>query len=253
MSKYPTRSNASFGSDQPADRTLTVSPEPPAAGRSHAAAIHHEVSQQTLGPGLGLGVNVEKANSATRRGSEDIYDATPRLDGFVAQGQGQGQGEGEGGDTRNEGGKGRGSADDGVDGGVGIGIAGGAVAAAGAAASDGAAAVTGDNMSFSDGTDDSELDENNNNNSNGNSNNAVAEGGYSGGDSKGEDNITPPKPTAPSTMNLEPEEKILVDLPVELAAVNDDDDDDGMPMMTATSYPGQEWNPYGAGEFGDWE
>ncbi|KAI5860967.1 hypothetical protein GGS23DRAFT_598854 [Durotheca rogersii] len=49
----------------------------------------------------------------------------------------------------------------------------------------------------------------------------------------------------------EPEEKILVDQPAELAAVNDDDD--GIPMMSATSYPGQEWNPYGAGEFGDWE
>lgn len=49
----------------------------------------------------------------------------------------------------------------------------------------------------------------------------------------------------------EPEEKILVDQPVELAAVNDDDD--GIPMMSATSYPGQEWNPYGAGEFGDWD
>ncbi|KAI2627129.1 hypothetical protein GGS21DRAFT_545817 [Xylaria nigripes] len=49
----------------------------------------------------------------------------------------------------------------------------------------------------------------------------------------------------------EQEEKILVDMPVELAAVRDDDD--GAPMMSATSYPGQEWNPYGAGEFGDWE
>ncbi|KAI1502082.1 hypothetical protein F5X99DRAFT_172362 [Biscogniauxia marginata] len=53
------------------------------------------------------------------------------------------------------------------------------------------------------------------------------------------------------TLNMEPEEKILVDQPVELAAVNDDDD--GIPMMSATSYPGQEWNPYGAGEFGDWD
>ncbi|RYP45261.1 hypothetical protein DL768_008377 [Monosporascus sp. mg162] len=50
---------------------------------------------------------------------------------------------------------------------------------------------------------------------------------------------------------VEPEEKILVDEPVELAAVNDDDD--GIPVMSATSYPGQEWNPYGAGEFGDWD
>ncbi|RYP29720.1 hypothetical protein DL767_006595 [Monosporascus sp. MG133] len=55
----------------------------------------------------------------------------------------------------------------------------------------------------------------------------------------------------PRLTPVEPEEKILVDEPVELAAVNDDDD--GIPVMTATSYPGQEWNPYGAGEFGDWE
>ncbi|KAI2463013.1 hypothetical protein F4781DRAFT_441282 [Annulohypoxylon bovei var. microspora] len=51
--------------------------------------------------------------------------------------------------------------------------------------------------------------------------------------------------------NMDSEEKILVEQPVELAAVNDDDD--GIPVMSATSYPGQEWNPYGAGEFGDWE
>ncbi|KAK8023826.1 hypothetical protein PG993_011892 [Apiospora rasikravindrae] len=50
----------------------------------------------------------------------------------------------------------------------------------------------------------------------------------------------------------EPEEKILVDQPVELAAAPDDLDD-GIPVMSATSYPGQEWNPYGYGEFGDFE
>lgn len=50
---------------------------------------------------------------------------------------------------------------------------------------------------------------------------------------------------------LEPEEKILVDQPVELAAVSHDYDN--VPMMSATSYPGQEWNPYGAGEFGDFD
>ncbi|RYP77506.1 hypothetical protein DL771_001079 [Monosporascus sp. 5C6A] len=55
----------------------------------------------------------------------------------------------------------------------------------------------------------------------------------------------------PRPAPVEPEEKILVDQPVELAAVNDDDD--GIPVMTATSYPGQEWNPYSAGEFGDWD
>lgn len=59
----------------------------------------------------------------------------------------------------------------------------------------------------------------------------------------------PPAPV--QTMVMEPEEKILVDQPVELAAVNDDGDD--LPTMSATSYPGQEWNPYGAGEFGDFD
>ncbi|KAK7973685.1 hypothetical protein PG989_015533 [Apiospora arundinis] len=53
-------------------------------------------------------------------------------------------------------------------------------------------------------------------------------------------------------VHVEPEEKILVDQPVELAAAPDDLDD-GMPVMSATSYPGQEWNPYGYGEFGDFE
>ncbi|KAI0010474.1 hypothetical protein F4779DRAFT_577677 [Xylariaceae sp. FL0662B] len=59
------------------------------------------------------------------------------------------------------------------------------------------------------------------------------------------------QPQATVVIHTEPEEKILVDQPVELAAVNDDDD--GVPVMSATSYPGQEWNPYGAGEFGDWD
>lgn len=56
----------------------------------------------------------------------------------------------------------------------------------------------------------------------------------------------------PSATPAEPEEKILVDQPVELAAAPDDLDD-GIPVMSATSYPGQEWNPYGYGEFGDFE
>ncbi|KAK8067686.1 hypothetical protein PG996_006798 [Apiospora saccharicola] len=55
-----------------------------------------------------------------------------------------------------------------------------------------------------------------------------------------------------SAAHAEPEEKILVDQPVELAAAPDDLDD-GIPVMSATSYPGQEWNPYGYGEFGDFE
>lgn len=69
-------------------------------------------------------------------------------------------------------------------------------------------------------------------------------------DSGSEESTTPPLQQRQIPMNMEPEEKILVDQPVELAAVNDDD---GVPAMSATSYPGQEWNPYAAGEFGDWE
>ncbi|KAI1372432.1 hypothetical protein F4677DRAFT_449335 [Hypoxylon crocopeplum] len=69
------------------------------------------------------------------------------------------------------------------------------------------------------------------------------------GSESSSENPTPPP--GHIQMHMEPEEKILVDQPVELAAVNDDDD--GIPVMSATSYPGQEWNPYGAGEFGDWE
>lgn len=75
--------------------------------------------------------------------------------------------------------------------------------------------------------------------------------GGEGGEAKDAAGVSPPQQPIPLMTNAEPEEKILVDQPVELAAVNDDDD--GIPMMTATSYPGQEWNPYGAGEFGDWE
>lgn len=63
---------------------------------------------------------------------------------------------------------------------------------------------------------------------------------------------TPLPANAQSAAPAEPEEKILVDQPVELAAAPDDMDD-GIPVMSATSYPGQEWNPYGYGEFGDFE
>ncbi|KAK9772193.1 hypothetical protein SCAR479_11202 [Seiridium cardinale] len=78
---------------------------------------------------------------------------------------------------------------------------------------------------------------------------AIAYGGISRTSSY---QVETPQQTGPAqTTPMEPEEKILVDQPVELAAVNDDGND--LPMMSATSYPGQEWNPYGAGEFGDWE
>lgn len=33
---------------------------------------------------------------------------------------------------------------------------------------------------------------------------------------------------------------------------NPEDDVDHVPQMSATSYPGQEWNPYGEFEYGDW-
>ncbi|KAI1827582.1 hypothetical protein F4861DRAFT_535795 [Xylaria intraflava] len=92
-----------------------------------------------------------------------------------------------------------------------------------------------DNMSFLDGSEDSDLDE------------RPAESGVGG--KRGEKEVA--VQVSPPLGTVEPEEKIPVDFPVELAAVHDDDD--GMPMMSATSYPGQEWNPYGAGEFGDWE
>ncbi|KAI1343231.1 hypothetical protein F5Y15DRAFT_228298 [Xylariaceae sp. FL0016] len=100
---------------------------------------------------------------------------------------------------------------------VSLAAAGGAVAGA---AGSRASIVRDDNMSFLEGPEDSDT----------------------------EGVVTPQRTVQ---MNMEPEEKILVDEPAELAAVNDDDD--GMPTMSATSYPGQEWNPYGAGEFGDWD
>ncbi|KAI0538379.1 hypothetical protein GGR58DRAFT_526145 [Xylaria digitata] len=209
VSKHATRSDASFGSDKPADRTLTVSPEPP--GPRHGPI--HQVSEQNLS------VNVERANNHVRYGSEDIYDATPRLNSSTPR-----QGE----DQAHENTKYAGSEKGRIvaNGGIGLGVVG-----AGAAAAAAAVVVPEDNMSFLDGPDDSEPDEN-----------ADEKRGQ-------QEEISPPQRTA--AMNLEPEEKILVDQPVELAAVNDDDD--GIPTMSATSYPGQEWNPYGAGEFGDWE
>ncbi|KAI3327319.1 hypothetical protein HD806DRAFT_389389 [Xylariaceae sp. AK1471] len=210
--------SASPSTEKLADRTMSVSPEPP--GPRHVPL--HQVSEQNLS------VNVERANSHAREGSEDIYDATPRLNNSKFQGE----------DEAHENTKYAGSEKSRV-------VTNGAAVAAGAAAGAGAGAgassgsgsgsgtVTEDNMSFLDGPDDSEPDDS-----------------HAAEESKGEDlTISPPQRTA--TMNMEPEEKILVDEPVELAAVNDDDD--GLPMMTATSYPGQEWNPYGAGEFGDWE
>ncbi|OTA58877.1 hypothetical protein K449DRAFT_436369 [Hypoxylon sp. EC38] len=76
----------------------------------------------------------------------------------------------------------------------------------------------------------------------------VQEPGHGHGHGPGSDDSSQSEKIA---VPMDHEEKILVEQPVELAAVNDDDD--GIPVMSATSYPGQEWNPYGAGEFGDWD
>ncbi|KAI0551793.1 hypothetical protein F4679DRAFT_537950 [Xylaria curta] len=212
----------SFGQEKPADRTLTVSPEPP--GRYHGPI--HQVSEQTLG------VDIERANSHVRHASEDIYDATPRLDSTPdATTQ-------ENGNTKYAGSE------------KGRGLTNPATAASGVEASGAgsttATVVAEDNMSFLDGPD-SETDEP--------TPAATTVTAPTLGEEKAKEsaaNVSPPQQqSTPKMMNLEPEEKILVDLPVELAAVKDDDD--GIPMMSATSYPGQEWNPYGAGEFGDWE
>ncbi|KAI0449565.1 hypothetical protein F5B21DRAFT_44831 [Xylaria acuta] len=217
--------DAPFGNpEKPAERTLTVSPEPP--GRYHGPI--HQVSEQTLG------VDVERANSHVRHASEDIYDATPRLNSTPDATATAGQ---ENGNTKYAGSeKGRGFTNPAT-------VAAGIVAGAGAGAT-AAAVVPDDNTSFLDEPD-SEPDETT-------TTAATTTTGGEGGETKGPAAVSPPQQQAtPTMMNMEPEEKILVDQPVELAAVNDDDD--GIPMMTATSYPGQEWNPYGAGEFGDWE
>ncbi|KAL0937877.1 uncharacterized protein CTRU02_207608 [Colletotrichum truncatum] len=59
------------------------------------------------------------------------------------------------------------------------------------------------------------------------------------------------------TMRLEAqEEKILVDPYEEKQSSGNKyrkDDDPDAPQMSATSYPGQEWNPYGAGGYEDWD
>ncbi|GKT95145.1 hypothetical protein Ct61P_12995 [Colletotrichum tofieldiae] len=52
------------------------------------------------------------------------------------------------------------------------------------------------------------------------------------------------------------EEKILVDPYEELQSGGvkyRKEEDPEVPQMSATSYPGQEWNPYGAGGYEDWD
>lgn len=299
ISRYP-RSLEPPIAPTPADRTLTVSPEPP--GPRHGPV--HQVSAQNLS------VNVDRANGHMRHGSEDIYDATPRLGTSASpsaapgsvQGQEQSVDVNVGEDAAHENTKYAGSekeriimnsgvvpaAGAGAGVGLGLGVAGGvAVPAASSSVAD-------DNMSFLDGPDDDDDDDS-----------STTVGGDEDEDDedyesdRGSRNeltfapapapvlapapapapvpaaaaaasvpvpmsvpaVSPPQETVTAVgqqqaqqqpqQQMEPEEKILVDQPVELAAVHDDDD--GMPMMSATSYPGQEWNPYEAGEFGDWE
>ena len=50
----------------------------------------------------------------------------------------------------------------------------------------------------------------------------------------------------------EQEEKIPVFTPEPDTVIQPKKEEEDLPMMSATSYPGQEWNPYEAG-FGDWE
>ncbi|KAI0401650.1 hypothetical protein F4802DRAFT_418401 [Xylaria palmicola] len=224
ISQHATKSDASLSPDKLGDRTLAVSPEP--SGPHHGPV--HQVSAQTLS------VIVDRSNSYMRRESEDIYNATPRLDSSTPQDQTQREGP-EGEDLAHEYAKHAGSEKglgliNGTAVGAGVGVAAGAASAAAVATTP----LAEDNMSFLDGPDDSEGDEDS----------ITAEG-------ESREKLETQPPLHSVAMNMEPEEKILVDQPVELAAVNDDDD--GIPMMTATSYPGQEWNPYGAGEFGDWE
>ncbi|KAI0189911.1 hypothetical protein F4808DRAFT_32009 [Astrocystis sublimbata] len=254
----------SFGTPViPTDRSLAVSPEPP--GQFHGPI--HQVSQQTLG------VDVERANGHVRNMSEDIYDATPRVNPNSPPDTVTTPINQEDDNTKYAGSeKGRVFMSPAT---IAFGPAGGAAAGAAAGADDDAE----DTMSFLDPPD-SEVDDLTPNAD------AIATAAV---DDKTEmldtpetrqvaagehvqihteeqknepvTSVSPPQQQATPTIvnnnnnnnnaNVEPEEKILVDQPVELAAVRDDDD--GIPMMSATSYPGQEWNPYGYGEFGDWE
>jgi hypothetical protein len=190
---------------------------------SHQASLSPQPSrsafQQHASPNLN--VNVERANSHSPLG-EDIYDATPRNAHAPRQ---HGQASPAFGHEQN--------GQHGFNG----------MAAAGGAAAGAAAGVASQDMVTQAGS--------------------FFVGG-SNGDTAGEvsNPVTTDVSSTPSGTPLpantqftappEPEEKILVDQPVELAAAPDDMDD-SMPVMSATSYPGQEWNPYGYGEFGDFE
>ncbi|KAI0839438.1 hypothetical protein F5Y06DRAFT_265429 [Hypoxylon sp. FL0890] len=205
--------NTSLSPDIIANRATNVSPEPTIP----RSMPFHQVSNTSLN------INVDRANDVTKGGEDDIYDATPRVNRSLGEAHGQGQGQiygqtqaqvqGQEGSHENT--KYAGSSPH-VNGAV----------VAGAAVGAGAGAVI-----------DAGIVEE-----------AVGqEPGPGPGPASDDSSLSEEKIAVP----MDHEEKILVEQPVELAAVNDDDD--GIPVMSATSYPGQEWNPYGAGEFGDWD
>ncbi|KAI1137584.1 hypothetical protein F5Y05DRAFT_387666 [Hypoxylon sp. FL0543] len=205
--------NASLSPDMVANRATSVSPEPPGP----RSVPFHQVSNTSLH------INVEHANDVKKGGEDDIYNATPRINHLLGeahrqdqiQGQGQGHSQVPSQEGVHENTKYAGSSPQ---------VNGAVMAGAAAGAGAGAAAVV-----------DAGIVEE-----------PAAQGPVPGpgsdDSSQSEEKIAVP---------MDHEEKILVEQPVELAAVNDDDD--GIPVMSATSYPGQEWNPYGAGEFGDWD
>ena len=219
----------STGLDASPHGSFSVAQEP-----SHQSSLSPQPSanalQQHANPNLN--VNVERANSHSPL-REDIYDATPRK-AYAPREYSQASPA----VTHEQ------SSQHGING---MAVVGGvaAGAAAGAAAQD---MVTQAGSFFVEG-------------SNGEMAGAVPQGSPSAGvegskpaptDVSSTRSGTPLPPNAQFAAPAEPEEKILVDQPVELAAAPDDMDD-GIPVMSATSYPGQEWNPYGYGEFGDFE
>ncbi|KAI1803957.1 hypothetical protein F4811DRAFT_307036 [Daldinia bambusicola] len=215
--------NASLSPDVNASRATNISPEPPAP-MTMRSSPYHQVSSNSLN------INVDRANEPRENNAveDDIYDATPRLNSTVqTQGQTQPQPQPQPQPSIQEpvrayentkyAGSEK-SRTGSTSGGAGAGA--GAIAAAGGAVG---LAVTADTSSSS-------------------IPGSIAE----------EDPSPPSRPIAMMNVPAEAEEKIAVDHPVELPAVNVDDDD-GIPVMSATSYPGQEWNPYEAGEFGDFD
>lgn len=236
----PRINNNSLSPDIMGNRAMTVSPEPPpgAPGIPVFTGYGYPMSSSSIHDSADhLNISISRADDNKENG--DIYDATPRMGGRLLNhppGQNQAQWPGQEHTQQPQG--------------LGIGL--------------GREAVYEDNTKYAGSYAGSERSRKGVNGAG--SAAAATEGAASIGAGGGvvmrdagfgdpdSDRSTPSPAVAQIQIQMhpaEPEEKILVDQPVELAAVNDDDD--GMPVMSATSYPGQEWNPYGAGEFGDWE